>query len=550
MLYSRRLLAVVLVLFTIAIAGGPAWAQSEASLPPGILALEVDGQSINSLTSPVTDSSTPEVSGRADGTVTSITLSISNAEETRFAAPISTGGRFRATPPQELPDGEYTLAVNDVQAGTFTISGGVSGDRRPGALLDIARVTPYPADAAESLPALAFLDGRFYSLADEAARVAARNPNGPAAREIERQLAMAGWLQRYESRLAVPNADQPRRFDVQISSFVVEYASGADARTAFDSLDSPGEVEFETVGDESQLTLLAGETPDTGGAYQAARLVFRVGPLLCVIVYADLQNQPPDLTLLGNIGSAVAARGGLVADRQVTPLGSMALRLDLETAIADPAVEALYENRAGALTAIFGEEETTRAARAELLSATTDAFSTTTSGTFTRDEDSRLGRRTVPSATPLPEVAAGTAIAAGDDASATTSVMVQTALYAFASEDEASSWLANERQRLAAAPPGITQYTPLTDAPALADQAAVLAASTTTDSGEQFEGYRILTRSGGIVAMLDVQSNPGVSLRGAVGMMEDQLACIEAQGCAGATSLPGSMFGGRDRPEG
>lgn len=545
MLCSRRLLCVLLLVFSAA--GGSALAQYEASLPPGVLSLEVDGEPIDSLTSPVTNSTTPEISGRVDASLTAVELGIADGDIVRFAAPISSSGRFRATPPQELMDGVYSLYVNDLLAGAFTISGGVPGDRQPGALLDIARVAPYPADAAQSLPALAFVNGRFYALADEAARTAARNPAGPSAREIERELAMAGWLQRYENQLAVPNADQPRTFDQQITSFVIEYASGADARTAFDSLDTPGEIDFETIGDESQLTLLEGETPDTGGAYQAARLVFRVGPLLGVIVYADLRNQPPDLTLLGSIGSAVAARGGLVADRQVIPLGSMALRLDLATAAGDLDLDALYQNRAGALTALYGEDDVSRTARAELLSATTDAFQGTTDGYFTRSNDEQSDREPDAASTPEIDNPAATSGAERAYPDGAASVHFSTELYAFPTEDEAAAWLGREKQRLTETPAGATQFSPLNDAPALADQAAAFSINTTLDSGETRQGFRILTRTGAIVAVLDIQSNPGVSLRGAVGMMEDQLACIAAQGCAGATSLPGSVFGARER---
>ena len=147
-------------------------------------------------------------------------------------------------------------------------------------------------------------------------------------RETQRRLAEAGWLQRYENRLAAPSADNPDVFDIQISSFVVEYASGADARSAFVTLvgDEPT-VDAPTVGDESAVTLLAGTTPDTGSEYQAARLVFRLGPMLGMIVYADLRNETPDLAVLDTVAQGVAGRGTVVADRQSVPLGAMTVRL-------------------------------------------------------------------------------------------------------------------------------------------------------------------------------------------------------------------------------
>ncbi len=521
-------------------------AQYEPSLPPGILSIEVDGQPIDSLNSPITNNSTPEISGRADDSLATLELAIANGDIVRFPASIGGSGRFRAVSPQELPDAIYSLYANDLLVGSFTITGGSPGPRSPGALLDIARVISYPIDAAQTLPTLAFLDGRFFNLTEEAARTAARNPAGPGARDLERQLAMAGWLQRYENRLAVPNADNPRTFDVQVSSFVVEYASGADARAAFDSLNTSVPTDFPTVGDESQLVLMSGVTPDTGSAYQAARLAFRVGPLLVVIFYADLLNQPPDLAVLETIGTAVAERGRVVADRQVIPLGSMALRLDLDEADPGVSVRSLYEIRAGALTAVFGEGEDARASRAALLAGTTDAFTTATLGNFTRGEPNRGDRQ---SDSASPEAEQGLEAASPASTVPPAAVDLASSLYAFPSESEADVWMANQESALATIP-SATMFERVSEAPALADAAAVFTMTTRQENGSELSGYRIYARSGAIVAVVDIQSAPAVSLRGAVSLVEEQLACIAAQGCAGSVSLPGSIFGARDRPSG
>jgi hypothetical protein len=539
-----RFLVLLTVLLQIGNAGAVA-AQSEPGLPPGILSIEVDGQPINSLASPITNSSTPEISGRADATLATLELAVANGDVVQFPATIGGSGRFRAVPPQELPDATYSLSANDIPVGTFTISGGTPGPRSPGARLDIARAIPYPVDAAQSLPELAFLDGRFFNLTEEAARTAERNPAGPPAGELERKLAMAGWLQRYESRLAVPNADNPRTFDLQISSFVVEYASGADARAAFDSLNSPNATDFPLIGDESQLVLTSGVTSDTETPYQAARLAFRVGPLLVVIVYADLLNQPPDLAVLESIATIVAERGRLVADRQVIPLGSIALRLDLDEAEPGVSVRALYENRAGTLTAVFAEPEDERAERAALLAGTTDAFTVRTEGNFTRDQAAR-GDRQPEDASPVPGPA-GTA-ATPVSLSRTAAVALRSSLYAFPSEGEADAWMVNQESALVTTAGSTTSFEQVSDAPALADAAAVYTMTTLREDGTELSGYRIFARSGTIVTVMDIQSAPAVSLRGAISLVEEQLACIAAQGCPGSVSLPGSIFGARDRP--
>jgi hypothetical protein len=110
--------------------------------------------------------------------------------------------------------------------------------------------------------------------------------------------------------------------------------------------------------------------------------------------------------------------------------------------------------------------------------------------------------------------------------------------------------MANQENTIASAASETTTFERVSDAPALADAAAVFSMVTLQEGGSELSGYRIYARSGTIVAVLDIQSAPAVSLRGAVSLMEEQLACIEAQGCAGSASLPGSIFGARDRPSG
>src|SRR5215213_5598332 len=148
-------------------------------------------------------------------------------------------------------------------------------------LLDIARVVPYPADFGDRVPGIGLVDGRFVTLDEDARRAAAaaaaRAASGEDATdtmpEANHGLAAASWLQRYESRLAAPSADDPHRFSLEFSSFVVEYASPEDAGSALVSLAGNDRgVDAPVVGDESALIQFSGVTPDTGADYQAAQL--------------------------------------------------------------------------------------------------------------------------------------------------------------------------------------------------------------------------------------------------------------------------------------
>lgn len=541
--------------------------QYAEGLPPGILSVEVDGQPIDAVTIPVTSNPTPEISGRVELGVPSIELAVANGEVIRFPAELDDRGRFRVPVPDPLADGQYALYINDMLIGVFTVESGAADEQRaPGPLLDIARVVPYPADFGDLVPGIGFLDGRFYTLEEEAARTAVTADGD--VRETQRRLAEAGWLQRYENRLAMPNADNPDVFDIQVSSFVVEYASGADARSAFVTLvgDDPA-VDAPTVGDESAVTLLTGTTPDTGSEYQAARLVFRVGPMLSMIVYADLRNEAPDLGLLDTVAQGVAGRGTVVADRQSVPLGAMTLRLDPSGAAEGLIRRDLYDVRAGVLTALFAEDDSTRESRIELFTGTTDAFSSTTNGTFSQGDSGERAETTAPEETTEPtptsvisvegQVAESETVATpavGDETAAevaTAQVFMVSALYAFPADAEAEAWLVEQRDRLLdQEATGITTFTEVADAPALGDASATFATRRPVGAGEETAGgFRIYARVGAIVAVVDIGSVPDMPLNGATRIMEMQIACIEEQGCAGPASLPGRLFGGTDEAD-
>ena len=547
-------------------------AQDAEGLPPGIRSVQVDGQPINASAAPVTNNPTPEISGRVELEVPTIELMVGDDGAIRATAELDDRGRFQAAVPQALEDGQYSLFINDLPIGSFTIDSAAQvdtdasqpGDRPP--MLDIARVVPYPADFGDLAPGIGFLDGQYFTIQEEAARTAAADGEATAQRirEAQRSLSEAGWLQRYENRLAVPSTANPETFDVQVSSFVVEYASGDHASAAFAALvGADSGVEFPVVGDESALARLSGVTPDTGSDYQAARLVFRVGPMLGMIVYADLLNQQPDLALLDTVAQSVAGRAVVVADRETVPLGGMALRLDPSTAVDTLVRRDIYDVRAGTLTALYTEDDATREGRVELLTGTTDAFSSTTNGTFAiggANESDRESRAT-PQAAPAPTsvimiegeptesvvVSTPQAIESASDEEAEEQKSVQvfatSALYAFPGDAEASAWLTGNQERLAAgAASGTGTLIEVPEGPALGDDSVTFQTRRQIGAGDQTaNGYRIYTRVGAIIAALEISSTGDLPLTDAAKLMALQVDCIEAGGCRGLASLSGRL---------
>jgi hypothetical protein len=547
-------------------------AQDAEGLPPGIRSVEVDGQAIDAATAPGTNNPTPEISGRVELEVPAIELIIGDDGAIRVPAELDDRGRFRIVVPQALDDGQYSLAINDLPIGAFTVDSAAeaaadtsrSADRKP--LLDIARVVPYPADFGDLAPGIGFLDGQYFTLDEEAARTAAADGEATAQkiRETQRSLSEAGWRQRYENRLAVPSEANPETFDVQVSSFVVEYASEDHASAAFAALaGADSGIDFPTVGDESALTRLNGETPDTGAEYQAARLVFRVGPMLGMIVYADLLNQEPDLALLDTVAQSVASRAAVVVDRDTVPLGAMALRLDPSAAVGTVVRRDIYDVRAGTLTALYTEDDATREGRVELLTGTTDAFSSTTNGTFAIGGANKSDRKSQPAAqtepaptsvieiegepTELTIVATPQAIESASDGEADEQKSVQvfatSALYGFPGDAEAKAWLNGNQERLAAgAASGNGTLIEVPDGPSLGDESLTFQTRRSTGAGEQnANGYRIYTRVGAIIAALEVGSTGDLPLDDVAKLMALQVDCIGAGGCPGVATLSGRL---------
>jgi hypothetical protein len=264
-----------LVLVLTFLVGSPAAraVQYAEGLPAGVVAAEVDGQPIDASNVPETDERSPQVTGRINNGLASVDVAIADGEVVRFALEVDERGRFRGAPPTPLEPGEYTLYFFDALVGSFVVTEAAAGEQRAGArgagtsgapAVDIARVVPFPFDFGEAIPDLGLLDGRYFTLNDEALRsaTAAGDASAESIDETRRTLRESGWQGRYESRLAVPLPDDPSRFSVQVSSFAILYDGAESAEAAFAASTGSGEaVSSATVGDESELIALAGHHP-------------------------------------------------------------------------------------------------------------------------------------------------------------------------------------------------------------------------------------------------------------------------------------------------
>ena len=215
-------------------------------------------------------------------------------------------------------------------------------------------------------------------------------------------------------------------------------------------------------------------------------------------------------------------------ERESVPLGSMGLRLDSSAAAGTLVRRDLYDVRVGTLTALYKEDDADRASRVELFTGTTDAYSSSTSGAFALGEPGQQAQGAersgqVATAAPTPtsviqiegESAAPAAVSTPEPSVAvdtepdTTQVFVTTSLFAFPGDTEADTWFETQRDGLlTGATTGAGTFTEVPEAPSLGDAAATFATRRSVGAGEQaVGGFRMYSRLGAIVAVLDIESS-------------------------------------------
>lgn len=90
-------------------------------LPGNVLALSIDGESIDGNTVPVVTDPQPTISGQLTEPGATVTIHITSDPQT-FTATADANGNFSARVPDPLDNGEHTLYIDDVRVGTFIVA--------------------------------------------------------------------------------------------------------------------------------------------------------------------------------------------------------------------------------------------------------------------------------------------------------------------------------------------------------------------------------------------------------------------------------------------
>jgi hypothetical protein len=537
---SRWLAALLVTCLALSLVAPAARAQYETGLPAGLTQMTIDSQPIDATTAPTVTSATPTFAGRISTGAPTVELAVAEqqGEPVRFTLDADSKGRFKGPPPGPLEDGDWTLYVNDAMVGGFTVASaeGTPTPRGGGnEMLDVAQALPLPFDFGDAIPGLGFVDGRFFTIDEEAQRTAAAagDTSKNAVNQTLQGLQAAGWQQRYDNRLAVPKADDPTLFDVQVSSFVIQYDSANSADRAFRSVtENTQSVDSPTIGDASQLTSIKGTAQNTGAPYRGLRLTFRQDRLLIMIVLANLTNAEPDQAVLEAAAQAAQARAAAIIDAKSPGLGALAQRLDLSDATAPATIDEGYAVLGGALVGQYGQDAAAAQARATEFGGTTDAFRSSVEAVVDLS-GGRRGRDATPTPESTPAAGAGTPITYG------------VTLYAFPADTDADAWLQNLPNLLGPTPPaGYDQFTAASDAPTFGDASQTYQFSRTAN-GQAESGYRIYARVGAQIAELEFSAAPQVALAAVGELVNGQLDCLQKEKCGPAKipALDGSDVG-------
>lgn len=537
---ERRRLLWLLIGLALASAGLPAAASVRAQytdgLPPGLREITVDGQPIDASNTPQVGSRTPEFAGRLErgGTALELALATEAGDVVRFAVEVAPeSGRFRGEAPDRLEVGPYALYANDALVGSFVVTGEDDGTPRArrgeSGLLDLALIPPFPIELETVAPELGLVNARYYSVEEQARRTAEEGDD--ASREAitaaAQQLEDAGWRQRFESVLAVPQAEDVTLFEVQVTGNVIEYEDASIAEEAFGFATNAGEpIEAETVGDASQLSSISDVATRTGAAYRGLRLVFRQDRVLVDLRFVDLLNREVDQATFEALGLAVQERTAAVLGEDFQGLSPKALRLDLGEGGAAPLVRESYEAVVGTPIRLYGEDDAALDARLASYAGAENVYGGSVSAVVAGS-----GRRAVRDGTP--EAATGNE----------TPLAYAVTLYGFPDDAAAEEWLAGLDARLQAAPlPTYLSFAAVADAQVVGDASATYELN--RQIGEETAGgFRIYVRVGAEIAAVELSAVGGAPLAAVEELVTAQSECLRRGACPAAVNLPAGIGG-------
>ncbi len=380
---------------------------------------------------------------------------------------------------------------------------------------DIAAMTLAPGDLPE--PGYGLESGSRLTLTDEATgAVSYRGGESVAGTvaDFEARLSVVGWLERYTSALALPNANDPMLVDRRIVTYVTLYTDQTGAAEGFGLLEDESVVSTaadipgsRTIAEQSEITQNTGTLQGSGLPFQSLDLTFRTGILTAGVLIYDNRNIPPEL---GEIEALADRLLGRIQDTLATGgpgLGARALRLDGPPARI-PFHDEVYELRGDAIIPYLGEEPDVIATREVQYGVATDVYSV---------YQALVAGDTEPDDDPY--------------------VVVR--LYRFPDAAAASNWLAALTDNLSGQTDEYAEITTLVGGLSGAEESVSLGYAYNATDTLVTKGFLIAMRVGLIVARIQVDGLPQPPIAAVQEMAEAQARCLsDPSGGTCTTAFP------------
>ncbi|MDQ3780088.1 MAG: cupredoxin domain-containing protein, partial [Chloroflexota bacterium] len=409
---------------------------------------------------------------------------------------------------------EATTAV-PVATPSLCAGGATPVAEGPSAGLDLAWIVPSPIHFGGSEAGLA--RGRHPTLLEYADWMPHANAG---QRELAERLENAGWRAAYLQTIAVPSAEDPDLFARSLEVSVAEFTSGACATEALasvaDALVASGHQQARSapnVGQEA-VALRRSLTSRSGKPYEVLRLLFRSDELVIDIAVIDWTDDAPPLSEAVRLAEVTARRIGEARAGKTPGLGLRVPRLEA------PAIDTnrdAYQRRSGEQLPLYNQDPTAL--------RETDDYNAGLSATDIYVYHAEWTNQAQSAAEP---------------------VAYEVAVFRFASETAATTWVEEMPERVVSGS-GYHYVESVRDMPAVGDGSAAVELAFDRSSGGTARGYWGWVRVGKLGITVSLNGVPDVPRQAFDELLREAAACLSVA-CPERVELPATLTNPASRP--
>ncbi|MEA2525025.1 MAG: hypothetical protein QOF73_2252 [Thermomicrobiales bacterium] len=347
-------------------------------------------------------------------------------------------------------------------------------------------------------------------------------------------LESAGFVREYRLRLALPALVDPTQFEITVDSYIHEFATAEGAAAGFALLEDETKMADaqdvsgpRKIGDQSEVTRFTGISSDTQVPLEGIDVSFRRGNFYGGVILNDFDwNGVPELAdspvaapaVAAGASPTVAAVPSPAVDDVETLAEALLARMEDVLANGGPGLSTDvlrfegpdvasqyddYDRLDGVTRPLFGESQEDFANRGASYGDATDVYDLEL---ILAENPYYVGR-----------------------------------LFGFPSVAAAEEWMTGVPSQMEGLSASYVDVTPLPEELDLGDASAAYSFGFRADEALTTRGYRIYVRVGTVVALLQLDAAPGVSLETMRELASAQVACLQSDGPCAPTAVPADL---------